>query len=42
LRCFRCPDGIPARRLPIVNILLIVANLAVFILYELPHLNTAV
>ena len=35
-------DGIPARRFPIVNALLIVANFAVFILYELPHLNTAV
>src|SRR5690349_14226184 len=35
-------DGIPARRFPIVNVLLIVANFAVFILYELPHLNTAV
>ena len=35
-------DGIPARRFPIVNVLLIVANFAVFILYELPHFNTAV
>jgi hypothetical protein len=35
-------DGIPARRCPIVNVLLIVANFAVFIFYELPHLNTAV
>ena len=35
-------DGIPARRFPIVNALLIVANFAVFILYELPHLNVAV
>ena len=35
-------DGIPVRRFPIVNVLLIVANFAVFILYELPHLNTAV
>ena len=35
-------DGIPARRFPIVNVLLIVANFAVFILYELPHLNAAV
>jgi len=34
-------DGIPARRFPVVNILLIVANFAVFILYELPHLNAA-
>ena len=35
-------DGVPARRFPVVNVLLIVANLAVFILYELPHLNMAV
>ncbi len=28
-------DGLPARRFPVVNILLIVANFAVFILYEL-------
>ena len=34
-------DGIPARRFPIVNVLLIVANFAVFTFYELPHLNTA-
>jgi membrane associated rhomboid family serine protease len=35
-------DGVPARRFPIVNVLLIVANLAVFLLYELPNLNSAV
>jgi membrane associated rhomboid family serine protease len=35
-------DGIPARRFPVVNVLLIVANFAVFLFYELPHLNTAV
>jgi hypothetical protein len=35
-------DGIPARRFPVVNVLLIVANFAVFICYELPHLNAAV
>jgi hypothetical protein len=35
-------DGIPARRFPVVNVLLIIANFAVFILYELPHLNAAV
>ena len=35
-------DGIRARRFPVVNVLLIVANLAVFLLYELPHLNAAV
>jgi membrane associated rhomboid family serine protease len=35
-------DGLPARRFPVVNVLLIVANFAVWIFYELPRLNTAV
>jgi membrane associated rhomboid family serine protease len=35
-------DGIPARRFPIVNVALIVANFAVWIFYELPHLNSSV
>ena len=35
-------DGLRARRFPIVNIALIVANFAVWLLYELPHLNSAV
>jgi membrane associated rhomboid family serine protease len=35
-------DGIPARRFPIVNVALIVANLAVWIFYELPHLGTSI
>jgi rhomboid family protein len=35
-------DGIPARRLPIVNVSIIVANFAVWLFYELPHLNRAV
>src|SRR5262249_51205221 len=35
-------DGLPARRFPIVNISLIVANFAVWIFYELPHLNRSV
>jgi hypothetical protein len=35
-------DGIPARRLPIVNVALIVANFAVWLFYELPHLNSSV
>jgi membrane associated rhomboid family serine protease len=35
-------DGIPARRFPIVNVSLIVANFAVWIFYELPHLNESV
>ena len=35
-------DGIPARRFPWVNVSLIVANFAVWIFYELPHLNSSV
>ena len=35
-------DGIPARRFPIVNVTLIVANLLVWILYELPDLNGSI
>jgi membrane associated rhomboid family serine protease len=35
-------DGIPARRFPIVNVGLIVANFAVWIFYELPHLNSSI
>jgi membrane associated rhomboid family serine protease len=35
-------DGIPARRFPFVNVALIVANFAVWIFYELPHLNSSV
>jgi membrane associated rhomboid family serine protease len=35
-------DGIPARRFPWVNVALIVANFAVWIFYELPHLNASV
>ena len=35
-------DGIPSRRFPIVNVSLIVANFAVWIFYELPHLNSSV
>jgi len=35
-------DGIPARRFPIVNVFLIVANFAVWIFYELPHLDSSV
>ena len=34
-------DGVQARRFPVVSILLIVANFAVFTLYELPNLNSA-
>ncbi|HEX6703086.1 MAG TPA: rhomboid family intramembrane serine protease [Gaiellaceae bacterium] len=35
-------DGIPARRFPIVNVALIVANFAVWLFYELPDLRSAV
>jgi rhomboid family protein len=35
-------DGIPAHRLPWVNIALIAANFAVWIFYELPDLNSSV
>ena len=35
-------DGIPARRFPIGNVALIIANFAVWIFYELPNLNHAV
>jgi rhomboid family protein len=35
-------DGLPTRRFPVVNVLLIVANFAVFLFYELPNLNSAV
>ena len=35
-------DGMPARRFPIVNVAIIVANFAVWIFYELPNLQHAV
>jgi len=35
-------DGLPARRFPVVNVTLIVANFAVWLFYELPNLNAAV
>jgi membrane associated rhomboid family serine protease len=35
-------DGLRARRFPIVNVSLIVANFAVWIFYELPHLNSSI
>jgi membrane associated rhomboid family serine protease len=35
-------DGIPARRFPFVNVALIAANFAVWIFYELPHLDSSV
>jgi membrane associated rhomboid family serine protease len=35
-------DGLSARRFPIVNVAIIVANFAVWLFYELPHLRHAV
>ena len=35
-------DGMRARRFPVVNVALIAANLAVWVLYELPNLDGAV
>ena len=35
-------DGIPPRRFPLINVGLIVANLAVWLFYELPHLASSV
>jgi hypothetical protein len=35
-------DGVPARRPPYINITLIAANFAVWIFYELPHLQASV
>ena len=35
-------DSIPGRRFPFVNVALIAANFAVWLLYELPHLTTSV
>jgi membrane associated rhomboid family serine protease len=35
-------DGIPARRFPVVNVALIVANFAVFLFYELPNRDAAI
>jgi membrane associated rhomboid family serine protease len=35
-------DGVPTRRFPVVNVALISANFAVWILYELPHLNSSI
>jgi membrane associated rhomboid family serine protease len=35
-------DGLKARNFPIVNVSLIAANFAVWIFYELPHLNSSI
>jgi membrane associated rhomboid family serine protease len=42
IRVLPLSDGIPTRRFPIVNVSLIVANFAVWIFYELPHLNSSI
>ena len=35
-------DGLHARRFPVVNVTLIAANFAVWIFYELPHLDSSI
>ena len=35
-------SGIPARRFPFVNLAIIIANFAVWLFYEIPHLDSAV
>ena len=35
-------DGLPARRFPFVNVALIVANVVVWLVYEVPDLNRSV
>ena len=35
-------DGLAARRFPLVNVSIIVANFAVWIFYELPHLQSSI
>jgi membrane associated rhomboid family serine protease len=35
-------DGLHPRRFPIVNVSLIVANVAVWLFYELPHVNSSI
>ncbi len=39
---FPLSDGMRPRRFPIVNVALIAANFAVWMLYELPHLDSAI
>jgi membrane associated rhomboid family serine protease len=39
---FPLSDGLSTRRFPIVNVGLIVANFAVWIFYELPHLSSSI
>jgi membrane associated rhomboid family serine protease len=35
-------DGLPTRRFPIVNVAIIAANFAVWLFYELPHLESSI
>jgi membrane associated rhomboid family serine protease len=35
-------DGLPARRFPLVNVTLIAVNIAVWLFYEVPHLDASV
>jgi membrane associated rhomboid family serine protease len=42
VRMLPLSDGIKTRRFPIVNVSLIVANFAVWIFYELPHLQSSI
>ena len=35
-------DNVPTRRFPVVTVALIAINFAVWILYELPHLDRAI
>jgi membrane associated rhomboid family serine protease len=35
-------DGLPARRFPVVTVVIVAANFAVWLFYELPDLNSAV
>jgi len=35
-------DGLPAKRFPIVNVAIIVANFVVWLFYELPHLQSSI
>jgi len=35
-------DGLHPKKFPIVNVMLIAANFAVWILYELPHVGGAI
>ena len=39
---FPISDGLSTRRVPLVNVSLIVANFAVWIFYELPHLDSSI